>query len=503
MSKYFSSLPYTIDNSCLGCGERICICDENGTFVKPIIKHSIQKKNTKGDPGEDGAPGPPGTTGATGTTGTTGANGHTGANGAIGATGSTGVTGANGAIGATGVTGATGAPGKNSSEIIIETMDILIPTGINFIKNYDTKEYHLPNPDAPSKLKLELVNKETRPVVISTKCGSFVLSSTEYTKSLVFLDQWRMHSGSSFFPTKKKNTIEVHKNIKSVALSKNGDKIIVISNTPMVYNLKTDKTSHITNVESPQFAVISENARYTAISVKETVSFLGKGSTINESTVFKTKVYANDLYEYTLDGFCEKINNYFMLMRSGDTLKTINLDKSTDIKELDVSYNNLNANCETLAIANKSKVQIYTLSDNKWVMAKQLVNPESENSNPLVKISTDSQILAVATESKNNDGVDQKIMVYKHNGISYVNQTVLTFADSPTTDRTPQFFELSDNGTVIAWCNSKNIHIVVKTGDKWHLTKSFVFPTLVLGLNLSGDGKILVAWSNEIIQIYS
>jgi hypothetical protein len=496
----FSSLPFYVENSCISCGERICICEENENFIRPILKHSIQKKATKGDPGADGATGNTGATGATGLPGGSGADGAIGGTGATGATGSPGTAGANGATGDTGATGAKGDPGKNSTDIITEVLShTLIPIGINMIQNIDSKEYTLPDPETYSKVEIQLLQKETKPIIINTSSGSFVLSSTEY------LNEWKILGNSStFFPTKKKSEISIHKNIKSLALSKNGERLIVISNTPMIYDLKTEKTSHITQLENPQSAVISENGNFGAVTIQETISYLGTGSKINEKLVDKSLIYVNGIYKYTLDGSCQKINNYFCLIKDGDSLKTINLDHTIDIMNLETSINTLSANSETLVITTASKVQIYGLSDNKWIISKQLVNPDwNGTANPIAKISTDSQILAVATDNKTDEGICQKITIYKYNGISYAHQTVLTFGDSLTSEGTPQFLELSDNGTTLAWCNSKTIQIIVKTGDKWHLMKSLTFPTLVTGLNLSGNGKQLVVWSNDLICIYN
>jgi len=515
MSKHFSSLPFYVENSCLGCGERICICDEKENFIKPILKHSIQKKSTKGDtgetgatgatgaPGNPGAPGFPGTDGANGTNGTTGATGATGTNGTNGATGTTGVNGTTGNTGVTGATGATGEPGKNSSEVISELIGhILIPYGVNLIQNLDIKEYTLPDPDIPSKVEIQLLNKETKPIIINTSSGSFTLSSAEYYKHLVYNKEWyTLGYSSDFFPTKKKLEIEIHKHIKCVALSKNGNNLIIISNTPMIYDLKNDKIFKITNLENPQSCVISEDGNIAVVTVKEAVSYM-RSSVIEEKSVYKSLIYYNGVYKNTLDGLCEKINNSFCLIRNGETLKTVNLERTIEVTNLDASINTLSANYDTLVISTKSIVQLYAFSDNKWVISKQFSTPDSGISQ-LAKISTDSRILAVATDNKIDEGICQKIIVYKFNGISYLLQTVLTFGNSITTEGTLQHLELSNNGSVIAWSNSKDVHIIVQTGEKWYLLKTLSFPTLVTGISLSGNGKKLAVWSNELIYIYN
>ncbi|ACL19068.1 Collagen triple helix repeat protein [Desulfitobacterium hafniense DCB-2] len=78
--------------------------------LEPIIGPTGETGAT-GATGETGATGPTGETGATGATGETGATGATGETGATGATGETGATGATGETGATGATGETGATG--------------------------------------------------------------------------------------------------------------------------------------------------------------------------------------------------------------------------------------------------------------------------------------------------------------------------------------------------------------------------------------------------------
>ncbi len=508
MSKHFSSLPFYVENSCLGCGERICICEEKESFIKPILKHSNYKKNSKGETGEVGSTGNTGNTGSTGTdgkNGSTGCTGTTGNDGKNGTIGCTGATGNDGKAGVTGATGATGEPGKNSSEIITEIRDLmLIPYGINLIQNLDSKEYTLPDPDISSKVEIQLLNKETKPIVINTKSGSFVLSSSEYFKRLVFHREWHILGNySDFFPTKKKLEIDVHKHIRSIALSKNGDDLIVISNTPMIYNLKNNKIFKITNLENPQSCVISEDGNIAVVNIKESVSFLNKQvHVIEDKYVYKSLIYYGGEYKYTLDGLCEKINNSFCLIRNGETLKTVNLDKTVEVTNLDASINTLSANYDTLVISTKSIVQLYTFSDNKWIISKQFSTPDSGISQ-LAKISTDSKILAVATDNKIDEGICQKIIVYKFNGISYSLQTVLTFGNSITTEGTPQLMELSNYGAIIAWSNSKDVHIIVQTGERWYLIKTLSFPHLVTGLSLSGDGRKLVINSNDLIYIYN
>jgi hypothetical protein len=515
--RQFSNSSFVVENSCLNCGERICICEDEQPStptnrLKPIIKHYPKKDNiTKKEPinGVDGKDGINGKNGQNGKDGLNGKDGQNGKDGKDGLNGKDGTNGQNGINGKDGMNGKDGLNGKDgiSYTFTIENNSLSPETALSII---DVNEnFLLPNSNKITKKEIICKHKNIKPILISTLNGSFILGPYNSYRQLYYDNfQWNLLGiNNSFFPSKKRLLSE--EKVNSCKISKNA-KILVLQKEDACYLYKFRNMEHVTkiNIKSNKY-YISESGKYFAIQ--------------NENIVHSYDVISNKkLFEF--NGILCGITDQFIIIYKNENLPhsgpegsliTYHLNNFPSFFTLETKVDSINFNLDMLILGIDDKIQLYKLYENTqtqeshWILFKQITdknNTDVNNSN--FCLSADNHTMAITSLTNNKE---QVVLVHSKINNNYILQTGLSFESSDIKEQREenierikskmQYLQLSDDGNTLIWSNSNIVEIVVRDGENWILQTPIKFENDIQYMSLSGDGRNLMVVSGERVYV--